>query len=623
MNAFNSEFFAPGDTSPLVCFLNHTKDILIISNLKREIQFINKAGLDFFGYTEEEIKGKALKYVIGEMLAPDSVYEKELTSTGLLRDVEMEIFKADMETAFVLLTVMILFDSSGQESGVACLLRDITSDKNFNKQIEDLQEELKKKNQLRINIARVLNLTQKVKGLQALGDSIVSELVQMIGAVYGVVYVNQNFISSRENATLVLAGSYGPLDVQKLIRQIDSGEGFIGQCTVHGKDMYLTEIPDGYVSSKLTASKCDAVQSLAIIPVFFENNVIGVLEVGSAEPFDLEHKEFFDHFSVNLGVLVHGMLSRLQIEKLLNESQTMAEEQAIQSAKLRAMNEQLKNAQMQLIHSERLASIGQLAAGVAHEINNPIGFITGNLAALEEYVSIYLEYERYFQHITQKIQEGQLEAVREILQEVEVFKEDKNIGFIKEDIVKLLKESEQGLDRVRKIVMDLKTFSYSTYDEITDIDIRKLLDEVLTMVNSEIKYRAELIKDYQKVSMIKGNAQGLSQVFLNLVMNAVQALEEKGKIYIRTYQKNEDSVYVEVRDTGRGISKENLKKIFDAFYTTKPVGQGTGLGLSISHEIIKKHQGQISVNSVEGEGTVFTIALPIEHIHKPLAEGTI
>jgi two-component system, NtrC family, sensor kinase len=179
------------------------------------------------------------------------------------------------------------------------------------------------------------------------------------------------------------------------------------------------------------------------------------------------------------------------------------------------------------------------------------------------------------------------------------------------DVNKLLEHSSRGLERVRKIVLDLRIFSREEDAENMElIKIEEVMDSILSIIHNELKYKVELLKEYGDTPLVHGNPQRLGQVFINLLLNATQAIDERGKICIKTYSKN-GYVFLDVRDTGQGIPEENLKRIFDPFFTTKPVGKGTGLGLSLCHEIIKKHSGEIKVASKIGEGTTMTVMLPL------------
>ena len=189
-------------------------------------------------------------------------------------------------------------------------------------------------------------------------------------------------------------------------------------------------------------------------------------------------------------------------------------------------------------------------------------------------------------------------------------KEQIDFEFIRDDAVSLIDESLEGLLRVKNIVQDLKDFSHVGEDEWLVVDLHKGFDSTLNIVQNELKYKANVIKEYGELPEVECRASQLNQVFMNLLVNASHAIEERGTITVRTGKEGEE-VWVEVADTGKGIAPENLKKIFDPFFTTKPIGKGTGLGLSLSYGIIQKHDGRIEVQSEVGKGTTFKVWLPL------------
>ncbi len=279
-------------------------------------------------------------------------------------------------------------------------------------------------------------------------------------------------------------------------------------------------------------------------------------------------------------------------------------------------SEQLQTAQARLVQSEKMASIGQLAAGVAHEINNPAGFVASNLEVLETYISGYLRMIALMNKLTGAVARGQGSEVAAVIAEIKCFEETANFGYIIKDSENLLKQSRDGISRIEKIVSDLKTFAHEDIqwlDESTKIE--DVLELALGIAQNELKYRVDLRKDYGETPPVRCNVQKMGQVFLNLLVNAAQAIPDKGSIAVQTYFKG-GFVCVDISDTGCGISKENLKKIFDPFFTTKPAGKGTGLGLSISYELVKKQGGEIVVRSVVGEGTTFTVMLPLTPVQE-------
>lgn len=297
-------------------------------------------------------------------------------------------------------------------------------------------------------------------------------------------------------------------------------------------------------------------------------------------------------------------------EELRQElSERRLTEQALQKEKeeQQRLIKKLEDTHVQLLQSEKMASIGQLAAGVAHEINNPIGYIQSNINTLHDYVRKLFSVLEQYQKCEDEITAGSTakNKINEIKDEVE-------FNYLTEDIIDLINESSEGTRRVRQIVQDLKEFSYADREiEWAHVDIHDGINSTLNVVNNEIKYKAEVVKEFGNIPDVECVISQLNQVFLNLLVNAAYAIKERGVITIRTGRGDDETIWVEVSDTGSGISEENIKRIFDPFFTTKPVGKGTGLGLSLSYGIIQNHHGEMQVSSQEGEGTTFRITLPI------------
>ena len=275
---------------------------------------------------------------------------------------------------------------------------------------------------------------------------------------------------------------------------------------------------------------------------------------------------------------------------------------------LKEVNSKLSDAQSKLIQSEKMASIGQLAAGVAHEINNPIGFIFSNFGTLEQYLEDLFQMLDAYEQAEASVSDGAA------LARIRSLRADLDIDYLKEDIPNLMRESRDGIQRVRKIVQDLKDFSrVDARQEWESVDLHAGIDSTLNIVNNEIKYKADVVKHYGALPEVQCLPSELNQVFMNLLVNAAHAITaERGTITISTGVEG-PNVWVEVADTGAGIAQENLKRIFDPFFTTKPVGKGTGLGLSLSYGIVQKHIGRMEVHSELGVGTRFKITLPLKH----------
>ncbi|RJR14735.1 MAG: PAS domain S-box protein [Nitrospiraceae bacterium] len=276
----------------------------------------------------------------------------------------------------------------------------------------------------------------------------------------------------------------------------------------------------------------------------------------------------------------------------------------VRSNELENAYSELKATQAQILQREKMASIGQLAAGVAHEINNPMGFITSNLGTLNKYISKFTDYidaqaEALATFNSEEVTAGLKDTRRKL-----------KLDYVLDDIGKLIEESQEGAERVKKIVQNLKTFSRVDQAEYKPADINECIESTLNIVWNELKYKTTVEKEYGELPLVKCYPQQLNQVIMNLLVNGAQAIEKQGTIRIKTWN-GDGSINIMISDTGSGIPADKLSKIFDPFFTTKPVGQGTGLGLSIAYDIIKKHKGEIRVESEVGKGTVFNIRIPV------------
>lgn len=304
-----------------------------------------------------------------------------------------------------------------------------------------------------------------------------------------------------------------------------------------------------------------------------------------------------------------GVLLRIQEQhrrythQILEDKNRVEELVRERTKQLHQTNEDLKSTQAQLVHAEKMAAIGQMVAGVAHEINNPLGFIANNLYALEGYIGdlkqLFVAYDECRPKFTEEFS-----ALVQIEQDID-------LAFILQDFSEIIDGSRGGVERLTNIVKSLRNFSRLDEGEFKRDDITTGIESSLQILQHQIKDRIEVIKEWDNLPQIVAAHGQLNQVFINILTNAIAAIEGAGKIYIRGYSK-EPYLILEFEDTGCGIQQEILGKIFDPFFTSKDVGKGTGLGLSISYGIIKKHRGEIVVNSTVGKGTTFTIKLPLE-----------
>ncbi|MGD1911279.1 MAG: sensor histidine kinase [Rivularia sp. (in: cyanobacteria)] len=273
--------------------------------------------------------------------------------------------------------------------------------------------------------------------------------------------------------------------------------------------------------------------------------------------------------------------------------------------------EKLKQNQSHLIQTEKMSALGQMVAGVAHEINNPISFVYGNISHAKEYIQDLLGLVKLYQQEYPNVTPA-------VIKEIEAI----DFDFLQEDLPKMLDSMEIGAERITEIVLSLRNFSRHDEAEFKAVDIHQGIDSTLIILANKLKNKKqksaiEVVKEYQELPLVECYPNQLNQVFMNILSNAIDALEESGKenlqIRICTQIIEENSVKIHISDNGLGISEEVIENMFNPFFTTKPIGKGTGLGLSISHQIItEKHNGIITCNSTLGEGTEFLITIPIQ-----------
>ncbi|MCP1441394.1 signal transduction histidine kinase [Pseudomonas sp. GGS8] len=322
------------------------------------------------------------------------------------------------------------------------------------------------------------------------------------------------------------------------------------------------------------------------------------------KPFDnIEVQQMANTLLTKWDMTERASIQMSHLEHLVDQRTTQFKQA---SEALQREIDERKQLESQLVQSEKLASLGQLAAGVAHEINNPIGFISSNLGALDGYF-------KQLQAMLDAYREAEAAITSsDVLERLGQLREKVELEFLREDIPLLIKESKDGINRVGQIVKDLKDFSrVDSNQEWQWANLQQGIESTLNIVANELKYKADVVKEYQTLPEIECLPSQINQVIMNLIVNASQAMgPERGTITLRTGLEGE-TVSIEVADTGSGIEPECLQKIFDPFYTTKPVGQGTGLGLSLSYGIVKKHRGDISVRSEVGVGSTFRVELPV------------
>ena len=391
---------------------------------------------------------------------------------------------------------------------------------------------------------------------------------------------------------------------------IKPGEGVMGWVAQHGSPLLLNGDIVSDPRFRNLVRKTEKPRSALCWPLMVDNDVIGVLSINRSAglpPFRQEDLEQGGMMINVVSLVIEN--TRLQAERQRQLEQLRAEKQEQQE-----LIKRLQDVQQQILQADKMASIGQLAAGVAHEINNPVGYINSNVGSLKRYLNDLFRVLKAYEELEAGL--GPTPAVNNI----QILKAEIDLDHLTQDTCSLLSETQEGLTRVKQIVQDLKDFSHVDEAEWQWADLHKGLDSTLNIVNNEIKYKADVVKDYCDLPAVECIASQLNQVFMNLLVNAAQAIDEHGTITIRTATDGRDWVCIAIGDTGSGIAPEHLNRIFDPLFTTKPVGQGTGLGLSLSYSIVSKHGGRIEVESEKGKGTTFRVWLPIRQ-QQAMAQG--
>jgi PAS domain S-box-containing protein len=373
------------------------------------------------------------------------------------------------------------------------------------------------------------------------------------------------------------------------------------------------------ISANPASEKLTGVPPSEVIGKTLDENFPGLREKGipqkyaevirSQEPWEIEDIYYGDErvisaaFSVKafplpnnqVGVSFENIMGRKKIE---NEIRAKNEELEKNLARIKEMH-------IQLAMSEKMASLGEITAGVAHEIKNPLNFITGTVEPLKRDISDLLEVLEKYESVIADLD------LQEAFHEVDTFKSEIEFDFLLSEIHKLMEGISEGANRTKEIVKSLGSFSHKGDDKFAMHNIHEGIDSTLILLGNKIKNRITIHKDYGDTPEIECLPDRLNQVFMNILSNAIQAIDENGEIFIKT--KSEGSnVIIKIRDSGKGMTEEVQKRVFEPFYTTKGMGKGTGLGLSISCSIVEQHNGKIDISSEPSKGTEFIITLPVQ-----------
>ena len=411
-------------------------------------------------------------------------------------------------------------------------------------------------------------------------------------ASYGIISINENKVIEYSNPAVSRISGYSEEELHGNV---------IDEIFYNPEDFY--DFLELYIKNKFFKKNLSEFnsESLEILIKTKDNKkTFTEMTLSSYEIFNVVH----------FVVLFQDITLRKNAETELLNSQ---EQLKVKNKTLEEALSSLQRVQDQLIHSEKMASLGQLTAGIAHEINNPLAFVSSNINRFNEYfndVNSVLDKWR----LLGKSFPGNNE-IKNMIDEFSEMEKKIDLEFIRKDFTDLMKYNINGIEKIKNIVRQLQGFSYSMIDDLSEEDVNNIIEETLTLVWNEMKYKAEIIKNYGKLPLVECKVGELKQVFVNLLLNAVHAINDNGQIIIDTFSLKE-YVFIRIADNGCGIPPENISRIYDPFFTTKSLGKGTGLGLWICMSIIKKHEGLLNVTSEVGKGTMFEIKLPIKQKRK-------
>lgn len=576
------------DNSPYMIWLKDTDGRYLAANL----EFLKSTGRaemgEVVGSTDFDLwppeRAKKIRAVDAEVMA---THRQKLT--------EEAVADARGELSWIEILTTAVVDKNGQLLGTSGFARDTTERRRMEDKLKHDAEQveallsinsvgglLTEKDLLRFGLEWVEKLTaSKIAFLHFVNaDQENIELVAWSSATMEI-YCDADYDS---HYPLAQAGVWADSLRQKQAVVLND---YAGQEDKHG-------LPEGHA----------ALQRMISVPIIEDGLVCMILGVGNKETDYSEN-------DVQIAQLIgHDLWRIAQRQRSEAELKQNFEQQ-------RLLNKKLEDAHSHLLQSEKMASLGQLAAGVAHELNNPIGFVYSNMGALESYLNDIFA-------INAAYEEAEKSCATErctVFEPVHKLKLDKDYDYIKQDIFQLMAQSKDGLGRMRNIVQNLKDFSHVGEEGWKWTDLHKGIDSTLNIVWNELKYKCRVNKEYGVLPEVYCIASQINQVLLNLLVNAGQAIETKGVITVRTGVEG-DEVWVEVEDSGKGIPPGEISRIFDPFFTTKPVGVGTGLGLSLSYSIMQKHHGRIEVKSEVGKGTTMRIYLPVQPAQMPEAAAS-
>lgn len=418
-----------------------------------------------------------------------------------------------------------------------------------------------------------------------------------VGEITKTLHLKDDFIASVSfvgmvTGEFILSGSL--IDIQKIFSDQKSGDD-IREC--------LSETLNLVAGGRI-GQLSEIFQKLTITPPKIVSGEIQYRKIKNV-PFSIQTEN---------GVLRGCFFIDLMNLDLADSYRTIIQGLKVANEQLSSANQRLVEQQTQLVHSEKMASLGMIAAGVAHEINNPLAFVVSNTNVLGSYVDAMRNLLGGYDHLLQVVAAGKPDETKSEIERISELKKREDISFVLEDTQKLLGDSKFGLDRIKGIVSGLKRFSRVDDGGLKRVQINEEIQNALMLLQNELKYKCTVNPNLKATREVECFPSEINQVLVNLIVNAAQAMKSSGGVLEVSTEDAKDAVLIRVKDNGVGISAENLPKLFSPFFTTKPAGEGTGLGLAISYGIVHKHGGKLLVESSVGVGTQFTIEIPYKAV---------
>lgn len=577
------------------------------------IIYVNHDYMNITGYSRKDITGEKAPFL--NESCREGKHHKEIWDTikaGLEWRGEIYLEKKDKNPYWASLKVSPVENYQGVNTYYLSIQEDITARKNAEQEMQNLNKELNRRFIMENNlalIAREFLDTNNFEEAISFAFQKTVELLPLDGIHLILIHKEELEVMTSDDQVpfSTKRHTYSPHSLSWLLKNLERGEVII----FHQEEDFP---PEAIVEKKIFQSL--NLSSQGFIPMMRKERLMGFIEIQSLQR-SIELNERSLLFFKTMTEMIALLYERKSMEKKI----------IAKNNELHETLNQLQFTQSKLISQEKMAGIGQLAAGVAHEINNPLGFVISNIETLEKYVRRFQRVIEAYQVLKEYLQnEGHLEDSLEKIQHIE---KSNRLSFILDDLQDIFSESRDGLHRISKIVEGLRFFSRPILkDQFEQYCLNEGMKNTLIVAKNEIKYQARVVENLSPLPSITAIGGQINQVLLNIIMNAVQAIKEKdfshheeGIIHIETYHHN-GHVYCLIKDNGIGIEEAVIQKIFDPFFTTKEVGEGTGLGLSISHEIIvTKHKGEITVDSRRGEGTLITIRLPVKRMETEKKEG--